>query len=99
METPDPETNSMEEKVDFEDDVANMAASIFDQVRKIKQEHPDVGRKVDSLELEIRDRIEEIKDTISELNNREQELVTVFVMNGINRTAEEILLEGEQDWA
>lgn len=99
MPAPDPEHPDQTDDIsEFPDDVADMAASIFQQVRQIKQEHPEIGRKVDALELEIRDRIEEIQETISDLNSREQELVTVFVMNGINRTAEEILLEDQQDW-
>ncbi len=73
-------------------DVADMAVSIFRKVRNIKKDNPEISAEIDQLELDIREKIVEIKDQIDKLDERDRELVTVLVVNGLHRTAEEVLI-------
>jgi hypothetical protein len=74
-------------------DVSHLAVSLFSKVKLIKRTHPQVSRKIDSLEREIRDRLELIKGEIAKLNRKDQDLVKILVINGIHRTAEEVLID------
>lgn len=73
-------------------DVSLLAESIFHKVRRIKRENPEVSRRIDQLEREIRTRVEMIRKEIDRLDRRNQDLVTILVINGIQRTAEEVLV-------
>lgn len=73
-------------------EITDMAISIFDRVKSIKKANPDVARSIDTLEAEIRDRMVEIRKQIQGLNDHDRDLVTVLVINGIHRTAEEVLI-------
>lgn len=70
-----------------------MAISIFSKVRDIKKTNPDVSRKIDRLEKEIRDRLVQIKGEISKLDGHDRDLVTILVINGLHRTADEVLVD------
>ncbi len=76
-----------------EADISSLASSLFEKVRDIKSTHPQVARKIDALELEIRERLEEIRRQIGKLGKPDQELVKVLVINGLYRTADEVLLD------
>ncbi|MFN7182158.1 MAG: hypothetical protein ACK4NF_05725 [Planctomycetota bacterium] len=67
--------------------------SIFDKVKMIKQANPDVSKKIDLLEKEIREKMYEIKNYIKQLNKEDQDLVTVLVIQGIHRTADEVFID------
>lgn len=75
------------------DEIASMAASIFDQVREVKSSNPAVARRIDRIEREIRDRIRSIRTEIGRLDVRDRDLVTIMVINGLQRTAEEELID------
>lgn len=74
-------------------DVTKMAVSIFEKVKQIKGAHPEIARRIDKLEIEIRERIVEIKKQIDRLEGKDKDLVTILVINGIHRTAEEVLVD------
>ncbi|MBX3461525.1 MAG: hypothetical protein KF696_16390 [Planctomycetes bacterium] len=74
-----------------------MVTRIFDRVRQIKRSHPELSRRVDALELEIRDRLMSIKDTIDEFPQMERELITVLVINGVHKMCDEILIDDLED--
>jgi hypothetical protein len=76
-----------------EADISYLAVSLFDKVRTIKNSNPAVARAIDRLEREIRERLESIRGQIAKLNKHDRELVTVLVINGLHRTADEILIE------
>jgi len=76
-----------------EADISYLAVSLFDKVRSIKNSNPAVARNIDRLEREIRERLESIQAQIAKLNKHDRELVTVLVINGLHRTADEILIE------
>ena len=76
-----------------EADISHLAVSLFDKVRTIKSSHPGVAKQIDRLEREIRERLEGIRGQISKLNRQDRELVTVLVINGLHRTADEVLIE------
>lgn len=76
-----------------------MVTELFDRVRLIKRHHPDLSRKIDGLETEIRDRLMKIKDTVDEFPHLERELITVLVINGIHRMCDEILIDEVSDGA
>ncbi|HEY3227468.1 MAG TPA: hypothetical protein VGK61_10800 [Planctomycetota bacterium] len=76
-----------------EADISYLAVSLFDKVRSIKSSHPSVARQIDRLEREIRERLESVRVQIAKLNRHDRELVTVLVINGLHRTADEILIE------
>jgi hypothetical protein len=76
-----------------EADISYLAVSLFDKVRTIKGNHPGVARQIDRLEREVRERLESIREQIAKLNRQERELVTVLVINGLHRTADEVLIE------
>lgn len=67
--------------------------SIFDKVKSIKQANPEVSKKIDMLEKEIRDKMYEIKEQIKKLNKEDQDLVTVLVIQGIHRAADEVFID------
>ncbi len=67
--------------------------SIFDKVKSIKQANPEVSKKIDMLEKEIRDKMYEIKEQIKKLNREDQDLVTVLVIQGIHRAADEVFID------
>ncbi|MBI3098000.1 MAG: hypothetical protein HYY93_07115 [Planctomycetes bacterium] len=73
-------------------EITEMAVSIFDRVKAIKRTHPEIARTIDTLEAEIRDRMVEIKKQITRFDEHDRDLVTVLVINGIHRTAEEVLI-------
>lgn len=76
-----------------------MVTRIFDRVRQIKRSHPELSRRVDTLESEIRDRLMAIKDTIDDFPRMERELITVLVINGIHKMCDEILIDDLEDGA
>ncbi|HEU4339740.1 MAG TPA: hypothetical protein VFS19_06700 [Planctomycetota bacterium] len=76
-----------------EADISHLAVSLFDKVRIIKGDHPGIARQIDRLEREVRERLESIRDQIAKLNRQDRELVTVLVINGLHRTADEVLIE------
>lgn len=76
-----------------EEDIHEIAASIFDRVRDIKRRHPGVSKEIDRVELEIRNCLAEIRKQISRLDKRDRDLVTVMVIHGLERSAEEVLVE------
>lgn len=76
-----------------EADISEMAVSIFEKVKDIKKRNPEVARAIDRLETEIRDRIQQIQKQIRRLDRRDQDLVTVLVINGLHRTADEVLVD------
>lgn len=75
------------------EEISQIATSIFDRIREIKRRYPDVSRDIDRLELEIRQRLIEIRKRISRLDRRDRDLVTVMVIHGLERSAEEVLVE------
>jgi hypothetical protein len=74
-------------------DISYLAVSLFDKVRTIKSNHPGVAKRIDTLESEIRERLEAIREQIAKLSRQDRELVTVLVINGLHRTADEVLIE------
>lgn len=74
-------------------EVGSMAISIFNKVRDIKKTHPEVSRKIDRLEKEIRERLVQIKGEISKLDGHDRDLVKILVINGLHRTADEVLID------
>jgi hypothetical protein len=74
-------------------DISYLAVSLFDKVRAIKGKHPGVARQIDRLESEIRERLDAIRGQIAKLDRHDRELVTVLVINGLHRTADEVLIE------
>jgi len=75
------------------EDVSQIAISIFDKVREIKKANPEVSKAIDKLEAEIRERLVAIKKNIDKFNKKEKDLVTILVINGLHRTADEILID------
>ena len=76
-----------------EADISYLAVSLFDKVKAIKSTNPAVARQIDRLEAEIRERLDSIREQIAKLNRHDRELVTVLVINGLHRTADEVLIE------
>ncbi len=74
-------------------DISQMAVSIFEKVRTIKRSNPGVASAIDRLEAEIRDRLAAIRKLISRLDKRDRDLVTILVINGFHRTADEVLVD------
>lgn len=67
--------------------------SIFEKVKAIKQANPEISKRIDLLEKEIRDKMYEIKEQIKKLNKEDQDLVTVLVIQGIHRAADEVFID------
>lgn len=80
-------------EVQTAEDISQIAKSIFDRVRDIKKRHPSVSREIDRLEIEIRQRLNEIRRQIEKLDLPDRDLVTVMVIHGLERSAEEVLVE------
>ena len=76
-----------------EADISYLAVSLFDKVKAIKISNPSVAKQIDRLEREVRERLELIRDQIAKLSPHDRELVTVLVINGLHRTADEVLIE------
>lgn len=74
-----------------------IVTQVFDRVRQIKMRHPELSRRVDGLESEIRDKLMSIKDTIDEFPKVEKELITVLVINGVHKMCDEILIDADSD--
>ncbi|CAG0957648.1 hypothetical protein PLCT2_00570 [Planctomycetaceae bacterium] len=85
-----PETASGEQDVR-----PGLVTAMFDRVRLIKRKHPDISRRIDGLEGEIREKLMAIKDTIDEFPSMEKELVTVLVINGVHKMCDEILIDSD----
>ena len=73
-----------------------LVTAMFDRVRLIKRKHPDISRRIDGLENEIREKLMSIKDAIDEFPNMEKELVTVLVINGVHKMCDEILIDSDE---
>ena len=86
-----PETASGEQHVR-----PGLVTAMFDSVRLIKRKHPDISRRIDALEGEIREKLMAIKDAIDEFPNMEKELVTVLVINGVHKMCDEILIDSDE---
>ncbi|MEK7469186.1 MAG: hypothetical protein AAB074_17570 [Planctomycetota bacterium] len=74
-------------------DLSAAAISVFDKVKRIKSENPEVSRKIDRLEAEIRKKIVELRSHVAKLDTKDRDFVTVLIVNGIHRTADEVLLD------
>lgn len=85
------ETNHGHKDIDTE--VTQLANAMFGKIKAIKQSHPEISRNVDRMEREIRERIHTIKDNIDKLSKEDRDLVTILIINGLQRTAEEVLTE------
>ncbi|MCC6151625.1 MAG: hypothetical protein IT461_15340 [Planctomycetes bacterium] len=72
-----------------------LVTAMFDRVRLIKRKHPDISRRIDGLEGEIREKLMAIKDAIDEFPSMEKELVTVLVINGVHKMCDEILIDSD----
>ncbi|MCC6575266.1 MAG: hypothetical protein IT462_15925 [Planctomycetes bacterium] len=72
-----------------------IVTQVFDRVRTIKLRHPELSRRVDGLESEIRDKLMSIKDSIDEFPKVEKELITVLVINGVHKMCDEILIDAD----
>jgi ribosomal protein L18E len=75
------------------EDITQMAVSIFEKVKEIKKRNPAVARTIDQLEAEIRERLVEIQKQIGKLERRDRDLVKILVINGLHRTADEVLID------
>lgn len=71
-------------------DIAQMAKAIFDRVREIKQGNPDVARKIDEQERIVRHALHEIRRQIDLLDKQERDLVSLLVVQGIQKTTEDV---------
>ena len=72
--------------------VTNMTDSLFVKITEIKRDHPEIAHRVDTIELEIRQSMEGIRDEVSGLEEkRSRDLLTVYIINDIHRALEEIL--------
>jgi len=80
-----------------ERDITSLASSLYEKVRDIKATHPTAARRIDALEREIRDRLQEIRRQILKFPKTDQDLVKVLVINGLYRTADEVIIDGTQD--
>ena len=76
-------------------DISDMALSIFDKVREIKRGNPTIANKIDKQEREIRLLLEEIRKQIKKLDQHDRDLVTILVINGLHRTADEVLIDNK----
>ncbi len=74
-------------------DLSEAAASVFEKVKRIKAENPEVSRKIDRLEADIRKKIVDIKALVGQMAPGDRDFVTVLIVNGIHRTADEVLIE------
>jgi hypothetical protein len=81
----------------YSDVSPGIVTQIFDRVRMIKRKHPDLARRIDMLESEIRDRLMLISEAIGQFPKVERELVTVLVINGIHKMCDEILIDPDFD--
>jgi hypothetical protein len=76
-----------------QDDISQMALSLFEKVKQIKKSNPEVARNIDRLERQIRGCLEGIKQEIQKLDKKERDLVKILVINGLHRTADEVLID------
>jgi hypothetical protein len=74
-------------------DLSAAAATVFDKVKRIKADNPELSRKIDRLEAEIRKKLVEIKELVAKLDTKDKDLVTVLIVNGVHRTADEVLID------
>lgn len=88
-----PRKDKAKGKLTGDTEIGRMAISIFDKVREIKQANPDISRRIDNIEIEIRERLEKIRDEIVKLDKQDRDLVTILVINGIHRSTEEVLVQ------
>lgn len=73
----------------------NLAQILYEKIEAVKKSHPEVSRKIDDLEEEIRDSMKGMKAQIEALDSREaQKLLTVLLINDIHRSVEGILTAG-----
>jgi len=70
-----------------------MAEAFFRRIREIKSQNPEAAREIDRMEAQIRDRLRDIRKAIDTMTSEEQELVKILVINGLYKSAEEILLD------
>ncbi|MCE9584715.1 MAG: hypothetical protein K8T20_19670 [Planctomycetes bacterium] len=74
-------------------DLSAQAVSVFDKVKRIKSDNPELSRKIDRLEAEIRKKLVEIRGLVAKLDTKDRDLVTVLIVNGVHRTADEVLID------
>lgn len=84
--------NVAKKPVISEDEVSVIAKSLFEKVREVKKTTPEISRKIDICEKEIREKLVAIRTEIDKLEKHDKDLVTIFVINGFYRTAEEVLI-------
>lgn len=74
-------------------DLTELAVSVFDKVKRIKSENPELSRRIDRLEGDIRKKMVEIKSLVEKFDKKDRDLVTVLIINGFHRTADEVLID------
>lgn len=74
-------------------DTRRLAQNIFDRVKEIKRRNPELAKKINAVEKDIRERMDQIRKEIKRFPKEDRDLVTIFVINGLQRTCEEIFLE------
>lgn len=75
------------------DESSTMAVGLIEKAQEIKLQNPQITRRIDRLEREVREKLEAIRGEISRLSKKDQDLVKILVINGIQRTAEEVLID------
>ncbi len=68
-----------------------MARAIFNKVRQIKESNPAISRSVNQSEVEIKKHLMKIRVQIDKLDLHDRDLASIMVLNGLQKTAEEIL--------
>lgn len=78
-------------------DISKLASSLFERVYRIKERHSSISRQIDQKEYQIRQLLEGIRKDVMKLPPDDRALVVVFVINGLRRQAEEVLLNIHQE--
>lgn len=80
-----------------EDSPIDMVQSMLRKVGQIKQRHPNLSKRIDDHEVDLRRLMEEIRDDVRGLEgDRERKLMTVYLINLTHKAIEEILATSQR---
>ena len=72
----------------------SLVQSMMRKVREIKTQHPNLSGRIDALEDELRSMMEDTHKNLGVLDDdRDQKLMTIYVINLIHNAIDEILAD------
>ncbi len=71
---------------------AKIVLSFQGELKSIKETQPELAARIDIFNNQAREKMQQIKDQITRFPDKHRELVSILVINGCHKMADEVFL-------